>query len=208
MLPLNRHHVSTAMTHRSLLGPIIRLQVQPHSLKREVDGKNIYDPSGLISVDSLILTPTGSAYTHAEGVHVLDVHNTQHPQSKHWGENPFSVGFTSHYAAMAKRFGAHMYLGCAGEGIIIETTKTITIDDMAGTMVIATKNGPVKLAQIIVATPCAPFSTFALANPQSTTADLKSALQFLNHGTRGFYCQLVEEIEAVIRPGDLAYLEA
>ena len=196
------------MPHRSLLGPIARLQLQPHSLKHEVDGKNVYDPSGLISVDHLILTPTGAAHQHADGTRALDVHNTQHPQSKHWGQNPFSVGFTRHYAAMAERFGDRLTLGCAGEGIIIETTKIMPADDMNGTLVIESQDGPVKLADIIVAAPCAPFSTFALGSAPCTTADLKSALQFLNHGTRGYYCQLVGETEAVVRLGDRVYLDS
>ncbi len=196
------------MSHRSLLGPIARLQLQPRSLKHEVDGKNVYDPSGLISVDHLMLTPTGAAHQDADGTRTLDVHNTQHPQSKHWGQNPFSVGFTSHYAAMTKRFGEHLTLGCAGEGIIIETTQSTPSDDMTGTLVIETRDGPVQLAHIIVAAPCAPFSTFALGGATCTTADLKSALQFLNHGTRGYYCQLVGATEAVVRLGDLVYLDS
>ncbi len=48
----------------------------------------------------------------------------------------------------------------------------------------------------------------SLNNNPGTTADLKSALQFLNHGTRGYYCQLVGATEAVVRTADLVYLDS
>jgi len=58
-------------------------------------------------------------------------------------------------------------------------------------VLIQTQDGQqIQLTQVCVAEPCAPFSTFALNLDTRPPAELlKAALQFLDGGTRGFYCQ-------------------
>lgn len=188
-----------------LLGRIVRLQIQPESLKQEIDGRKVYHPGGLQGVDSIRLTNTGASALAANGEETLDVHNTTHPRSKHWGANWLSFGFTSHYAAMAREFGEHLTLGSAGENIIIETESTITLAQVAGGIEIATAGGPAIIEKVVVAAPCAPFATYALANPSAATTALKTALQFLNHGTRGFYGIYPAAKSAHLRIGDAVY---
>lgn len=76
---------------------------------------------------------------------------------------------------------------------------------MAGGLKIETRDGPIALDSVIVAAPCAPFSTYALRQPDAPPAALKATLQFLDHGTRGFYCQFSGETPATIALGDRVY---
>lgn len=194
------------MSSRVPLGRIVRLQVQPESLKQEIDGKKIYQPDRLLSVDALTLTPTGATTGAADGSEILDVHNTRHPRSKHWGANLLSLGFTAHYAAMTQRFGNHVTLGGAGENLIVETAAPVTLEQLVGGVTIETPQGLVRLTDIVVAAPCQPFSTFALGDTAASTSAQKAALQFLHHGMRGYYCRLEGVTHAVVRVGAPVFL--
>ena len=48
----------------------------------------------------------------------------------------------------------------------------------------------------------------SLSHNPSTTANLKSDLQFLNHGTRSYSCQSDGTTTAIICLGDLVYLDS
>lgn len=195
------------MAASRLLGAIVRLQLQPESLKREVDGRRVYDPAGLRTVPELCLTPTGASTvpSAADGAVAFDVHNTRHPRSKIWGPNFLSFGFTAHYAALTAEFGPHVTLGCAGENIVIATDLAIPPEQVAGGIWIATAAGPVRLQDVTVAEPCKPFAEFILQGTGSTPARLKTTLQFLQRGRRGFYCRYPDPVTALVRLGDSVY---
>jgi hypothetical protein len=124
-----------------------------------------------------------------DGQTMLDVHHLHHPDSQHAGSNGVSIGFTPDYAGMRERYGDHLTDGCAGENILIETSESITSNDLAQGMVIRCGAGELWLGSVLIARPCLEFSRFSLRMPQADrdSAEIKAALQFLDGGRRGFY---------------------
>ncbi len=187
------------------IGNIIRLQIQRHNLKREVGGKRVYEPSALMAVSDLVLS-TGGAWAGADdGSFIADVHHLAHPKSKHRGVNSLSILFSSHYAAMQSRFGEHLTIGCAGENILIESAVKIPLAEIAGGLAIETHQGHVILGNVVVASPCRPFSEYALAQPSAEPAQIKATLQFLDSGIRGYYCQLASAETVTVSLGARVY---
>jgi len=189
-----------------LLGKIVRLQIQRSTLKVGEKPNRRYDPSALLAVDELTLTPDGALVVRGldEGGPLLDVHHVGHPETRNnEGINDLSVGFTPHYLAMRERFGEHVADGCAGENILIETTGSIELSTLEGGIVIRSANGtpPIWLKNFRVAAPCRPFSGYVL-NRMVDEATLKATLQFLDNGRRGFYCTLPDEKPVIIAVGD------
>ena len=190
------------MNATEFLGRIVRLQIQRGSLKREADGRRIYDPAPLLVVDALTLTPAGAIATAADGSVVVDVHNSGHPQTRNSGHNPLSFSFTGHYEAMRTRFGDHLVVGCVGENILVEAAGLVPLEQVSDGLVVETKQGLVPLGGVVVAAPCSPFSGYALGTPGASAAELKPALQFLGAGVRGFYCRLEGPSPVVLSVGD------
>ena len=189
----------------TFLGKITRLQIQRANLKTEVNGKRVYDPAAIMAVNELILTPGGVWSRAEDGSFIADVHHRAHPLTKHRGQNPLSVLFTSHYALMQSRFGSHLALGCAGENILIECGDRIPVAVVASGLIVETAGGRVALGSIVVAPPCKPFSDYALAGAGSAPATMKSALQFLGDGMRGYYGELTGAASARVALGDSVY---
>ena len=172
------------------LGRIVRLQVQRASLKTGEKPTRVYDPAALLAVARLAVGPDGTLGEGPDGSWVVDVHHRAHPHTKNPdGAHGVSVGFTSHYALMRQRFGDHLTPGCAGENILVETTGRVALDDLARGVACVAADGQevVRLEVLQVAHPCRPFSGWALGGRVETEV-LKDTLQFLDNGTRGFYC--------------------
>lgn len=208
----------TLYSQLSLLGKIVRLQLQPSTLSLGERPNRYYDPSLLMPVNELTLTPQGALARLPEddpatsppsvarsGRVVLDVHHLQHPNSKNIdGENDLSVNFTAHYEAIREQFGAgaHLYNGCAGENILVQTEGRVNPEMVSrGVAVRTAKTGEVIWLQgIMIARPCQPFSLYA--SRASEPDDIKAALQFLDNGTRGFYCRLSGDQPVTVAMGD------
>ena len=127
------------------VGRIAFVQVQRSSLKKGERPNRYYDPAPLLTVPAMLLTPRGVVGI-ADGRKIIDVHHADHPQSKNKNfENCISIGFTSHYRAMQKKFGAHVYDGCAGENIIIEVERQMTIDDLGDSLTIQSGDRSIRL---------------------------------------------------------------
>jgi len=139
----------------------------------------------------------------ADGAWLVDVHHRAHPCTKNEdGVHGVSLGFTSHYALMHERFGERITLGCAGENIIVETTGRITVEDLDAGVALLAPDGRelVRLDVLQVAHPCRPFTGWALGG--TVEADvLKEQLQFLDGGTRGYYCRGIGS--GIVALGDL-----
>jgi hypothetical protein len=195
------------MTH---IGIITQLQVQRASLKRGEHPNQTYSPNDIVPVEALRLTPEGAMAVSA-GRKLLDVHNAAHPNTKYSAEhgNALSLNFLANYAQMRARFGDHITVGCAGENMLIETDPALflTMRDLARGLRIEGPDGTyVELRQVAPAPPCAPFSRWALGS-LGAVADatlLKQTLQFLDRGTRGYYC--ASEGTGEVRLGDHVYL--
>jgi hypothetical protein len=172
------------------IGTIARLQIQRSSLKTGEKPNRVYDPTPLLPVQRLTVTPDGVLGAGGEGGWIVDVHHRAHPETKNEdGLHGVSVGFTSHYAAMRDRFGDHIVVGCAGENVIVTADQVFTYEDLAGGVAIVTADGTerVRLKVLQVAHPCRPFTGWALGGRVESDV-MKENLQFLDGGTRGFYC--------------------
>ncbi len=173
------------------IGRVARLQIQRASLKVGQKPNRVYDTAPLLSVAQLSVSPAGAIALLPDGRTAIDVHHRDHPAAQHTGRNGVSIGFTMHYARMRERFGVHLSDGCAGENILIETSDSISLSDLErGAAIRCSAAGvDVWLTDIVIARPCLEFSRHALQLPhaEKTSAEIKDALQFLEHGTRGFY---------------------
>jgi hypothetical protein len=192
------------------IGTIKLVQVQRSSLKAGERPYRYYDPTPLLAVEGLLLSPDGVVGLAANGERVIDVHNARHPASKnHGGLNSISIGFTSHYHAMRECCGPHLTDGCAGENILVEADCTFALGDLGDQLAIETANGAiVYLASLIIAAPCVEFSQFAAGQGERLPPDaLKATLQFLDEGTRGFYARpLGDSTTAIVRAGDRVFI--
>jgi hypothetical protein len=186
------------------IGTVTRLQIQRSSLKTGEKPNRVYDPAPLLPVPRVAVTPDGVLGAGADGSWIVDVHHRAHPETKNEdGLHGVSVGFTSHYAAMRDHFGERIVIGCAGENVIVAVDRTFTYEDLAGGVAIVANDGPerVRLKVLQVAHPCRPFTGWALGGGERVEPDvLKSHLQFLDGGMRGFYC--VGEGRGTIAVGD------
>jgi hypothetical protein len=192
------------------IGRIKHVQVQRASLKAGERPYRYYDPTPLLAVDGLRLLPGGVVGLGAGGEQLIDVHNTEHPASKNQrGLNGISIGFTSHYQAMRERCGAHLTDGIAGENILVESDRAFTLADLGQRLAIQTAAGALLyLEALIVAAPCIEFSQFASGLGERLPPEaLKTTLQFLDSGRRGFYATLAgAPADVVVRAGDRVYV--
>ncbi|MFN2570301.1 MAG: MOSC domain-containing protein [Gemmatimonadales bacterium] len=173
------------------IGTITRLQIQRGSLKRGEKPARQYDPTPLLAVQALNVSPEGALGRGPSGdTWIVDVHHRLHPETKNDdGLHGISLGFTSHYDAMRQHFGDRLEVGCAGENIIATTDRQFTYDELASGVAIVAPDGRerVRLKVLQVAHPCRPFTGWALGR-QVEPEELKQHLQFLDGGMRGFYC--------------------
>ena len=193
------------------LGVVKLVQVQPSGLIIKTASEYIYEPFRRLEVDQLRITPEGIEAATPEGEHVLDIHHTAHPQTHSEGDNAISIGFTSHYKEMCKRFGEHMVDGIAGENIIIEFEEEIWLDDLGQQIAIENpRTGRRVLLNVIkFAAPCDEFSHFAAQSQRERlpAEKLKATLQFLGNGRRGFLLALSEgQDSGIVHPGDKVFV--
>jgi len=190
----------------TVIGPIIRLQIQRGPLKVGEKPNQRYTPDLIAPVETFLVTRLGIT-ARVEQLQTFDVHHSAHPSKKNEdGRNAISVGFLSHYGDMQRRFGTHLTLGCAGENILVDSDRRFRLEDLAGGLVLLDPSGQEKgrLTDLEVATPCRPFAGFAHRYETVDAAVLKESLQFLDGGTRGFYCSLASGSEPVtVAVGDL-----
>ena len=188
------------------LGTVKLVQIQPSGLIVKTEAGEVYDPSRRVEVDSLLITQLGiEAVIHGENV--LDIHHIDHPDKAYDNKDLVSIGFTSHYEAMRKKFGEHMVDGAAGENIIIEYDQEIWMEELGKQIIFENvKTGKRSSFEVVrFAAPCNEFSHFAADSQyERLPADeLKSTLRFLNNGRRGFLLVLIEgQDAAVVKPGD------
>lgn len=188
----------------SIIGPIVRLQVQRGALKLGEKGAKRYFTEPITPLERIRVSRDGVVGLNGND-EILDAHHRSHLLRKNEdGVHGVSVGFTSHYHAMQQRFGGHMLVGCAGENIIVETTRRMAHAQIeAGLMILdAAGHEKGRLVDIAVAHPCKPFTGFAHRGEAVPPDAFKQSLQFLDGGTRGFYCTWDGE-PAVVQLGDL-----
>lgn len=189
-----------------LLGEIVRLQIQRSSLTIGSGPTRYFDPAALLVIEEMFLTSGGACAPAPGGGCLVDVHHAAHPFTRSRGENTLCFGFSRHYDALRARFGESFTFGCAAENIIIDgPAPRLTPADIAAGLAIETSDGPALLANVIAAPPCMPFAKFALRDPAASTEAIKSALQFMDHGMRDFYCNFAGDKTATVRRGAKVY---
>jgi hypothetical protein len=191
------------------VGRIKLVQVQLSTLKVGERPYRYYDPAPLMVVESLTMTRQGCVGIVKSGEKIMDKHHSKHPQNNNEGNNGVSFSFVGHYETMRKRFGEHVWDGCAGENILIESEGFYELGDLGQRLVIenASTGEKAVLRKLLAAVPCLQFSAYVLDkgrsayNAELAAKDIKETLQFLQHGMRGFYATL-EGGEVEIRAGD------
>jgi MOSC domain-containing protein YiiM len=196
------------MTERTRdLGRVKLVQLQPSGLIIESGTARIYDASRRVEVDKLLITSLGVESTTPQGERVLDIHHMNHPDKAYDSRDLVSLGFTSHYDAMRKRFGEHMVNGVAGENIIVACDQEVWMEDIGQQVAIeSAKTGDRALLDVVeFAAPCEEFSHFVTdrQGERLSPDEVKTTLQFLNNGRRGFLLVLSDGQEKVtVEPGD------
>ncbi|TAM77486.1 hypothetical protein EPN44_02830 [bacterium] len=166
------------------LGAVVRLQVELDRIKENESSR--YRDELIRPVERLHVAPAGVLAPVGEAF-VVDVHHATHPHSRSNGTNHLSIGFTGHYEAMQARFGAHLAVGIAGESVIVERAGRTSLADLGTELLFELPGGrSLIVARPAVMHPCAPFTRFCLRESQPPAKRLKSGLQFLDEGTRGF----------------------
>jgi len=193
------------------IGRITLLRVQRSSLKLGKRLETYYDPTPLLSVEGLHLTPQGVFGITKDGSEVMDLHHIDHPTTHNVrGVNGVSIGFTSHYQSMREAYGEHLVNGIAGENMLIEAESIMTLKDLGSRLAIALqKTGQfVYLTDLKVAAPCIEFSQFAANHGKPLPPNkLKATLQFLNDGCRGFYATTEDAPdELIVHVGDKVFV--
>ena len=69
------------------LGRVILTQVQPSRLTMEGEKGWYFDPTPLLEVTCLDITPKGIEADAPNGDRVMDVHHIDHPKTRYKGEN-------------------------------------------------------------------------------------------------------------------------
>lgn len=193
-----------------LLGQVKITQLQPSGLIFKTSSGYIYDPSRRMEVSQLFITHQGIEAKSQLGDQILDIHHAAHPDSHNEGENAISIGFTSHYTKMRARFGEHMQDGVAGENIIISSEELIWLSDLGQQIIIQDPHGERRVVLDVVkfAAPCEEFSHFVADSQEERlpAKDLKSTLQFLGKGRRGFLLTLnLDQEPEFVKPGDIVF---
>ncbi|HSR21860.1 MAG TPA: hypothetical protein VLL49_13180 [Anaerolineales bacterium] len=192
------------------LGNVSLVQIQPRGLIYPSPSGEVYDPSRRLEVKRLLITPLGVEASGPDGERILDIHHMHHPDKAYDSKDLVSIGFSSHYEVMRARFGGHMVDGAAGENMIVECERAVWRDDLGQQIAVeSAQTGSRAFFDIVrVATPCREFSHFAAGSPpESLPADeLKSTLQFLDNGRRGFLLVLAAgQQAATVEPGDRVF---
>lgn len=190
------------------LGQAVQVQVQRSSLKQGERPYRIYDPAPLLVVDRLALRPEGVIGYAVDGEEIVDVHNAKHPETRFAEVNGISIGFTQHYELMRKQFGPHIADGSAGENILVAADRPILPDELTGRLAFMNSEGDivVQLQNVMVAAPCVEFSHYVwranLRTAPLPAETVRSTLQFLDNGVRGYYASVVPAEWARVRAGD------
>ncbi len=191
----------------SLLGRVVRLQIQLDHLKQGEEPYRTYDPTPIKEVMSLWLSSQGVVAPTREGF-ILDVHHADRPHNRNRnGANALSFGFTDSCARIRERFGPRLWDGIAGENILLEGHCPAPLSLVGGVRVVKPDGRHFELHDVIPAPPCAPFACFLLGAERGKVdpAAQKETLRFLSRGTRGFYCRFAGSEPVFLEPGDAFY---
>ncbi|HSJ70183.1 MAG TPA: hypothetical protein VLA29_00870 [Acidimicrobiia bacterium] len=185
------------------IGRIVRLQVQKVAIKRRGEG---YVPEDILVVERAAVDAWGMMGWNGDHW-VVDAHNKAHPSRRGGGRRQLSIGFTGHYAEMARRFGSAP-IGVAGENLIVDGP-AMSLADLGDGVVIVTGDGAqVALERPRVAAPCVEFTSFMLGlDHVAPLREIAGPLGDLDDGRRGFIVSADHAPDPIeVRVGDTVHL--
>ncbi|MXY76441.1 MAG: hypothetical protein F4Y40_05065 [Acidimicrobiia bacterium] len=178
------------------VGQVVKLQIQRRPLR---DGED-YRLDPLAEVSTLRLTPDGPIGF--DGVSwIVDCHHRHHPQATNYRPGrALSIGFTSHYENIWKRF-TPIPLGAGGENLIVSSDQVISEAELDGGIRIGTSQASILLSDAKAAEPCVAFTRLVTGRPEAKARELAEDRERLRHGVRGFVMP-VDGIDLVdVTPG-------
>jgi len=179
------------------VGEIALLQMQLYVMTR----RGAYDLRALVEADKLRLTSDG-LYGLSHDAWIVDRHHRHHPGAKRWHPSKvLSFGFTSHYDHMWSVF-RKTPLGHAGENVIVETSEMLTIEDIAGGMMIETRDGSITFSSPEVAEPCVEFTRYLTDRSDADAGELTPWREKLRNGVRGYVVGIDSPNPFEVSPGD------
>lgn len=192
------------------LGPVVKTQIHTD---RMVNG-GVYEDHMIVEADRLWLGPDG-VIGDIDGSAVLHAHHRLHPnksradnRKKFLPARLLSFGFTSHYDAMAERFG-QAKVGCAAEDVIVEHDAIVTLDELRGGLQLRRGDHVVDFVGAAIARPCVPFTKFLLQDQNAADDLVAPNRAFLDEGVRGFLVGLANQTEVVdVEVGDQLWVRA
>ena len=185
------------------VGQVVKLQVQRDRLR----AGNVYRLHNLAEVSALRLTPDGPIGFDGSSW-VVDRHHRAHPSAVHY--NParaLSIGFTSHYRYIWERFEP-IPLGAAGENLIVDTDRRVTLADLAGGIRIETFTDSALIATAAIAEPCVPFTRLVTGRPDARASEIVEERTHLRRGIRGFVMALTGVDNFDVAPGARVWVRA
>ncbi|MDE0369780.1 MAG: hypothetical protein OXI84_06540 [bacterium] len=167
------------------VGQVVKLQIH----RRHQRDEGIYRLDPLAEVSTLRLTPNGPIGFDGNSW-IVDCHHRYHPQaSTHRPGRALSIGFTSHYEDIWKRF-TPIPLGASGENVIVSSDEVISEAELDGGIRIGTPQASVMVAGPKVAEPCVAFTRLVTGRAEASASDLAEDRERLRNGIRGFVMPL------------------
>jgi hypothetical protein len=168
-----------------LIGRVVRLQVQQSRLKPGPAATRVYDPSPLLEVEQLMVTPRGCLGRAADGTQITDVHHADHPDTRNNQlRNGLSVMTVSRYRSLRATYGQHLADGIAGESLLLDTEH---LEDLSGELALEAVDGLIP-AVSEPAPPCVEFSRFVLGRGAGDVGpEVLATMAALGDGARGYY---------------------
>lgn len=191
------------MTDLQLIGKIVRLQIQRSTLSLGEKPNRYFDPAALLSVNAMQITSRGAVVQLPDGQTLLDYHHADYSDGANAEMNDLSINFTAHYDEIRGKYGSieHLYNGCGGENILVEADHRLTEAAFSGGLAVRVRDGRLAwLKNVVVALPCQPYSKYVARSTEPQV--IKETLQFLDNGTRGFYCVFEDEAPVTLEVGD------
>ena len=167
------------------VGEVVKLQIQRTPLR---DGdRYLLDP--LTEVSALRLTGPGPIGFDGTSW-IVDRHHRHHPQAAPYRRaRALSIGFTSHYEEIWRRF-TPIPLGAGGENLIVSSAEVISEADLRGGIRIGTSEVSALVTGARVAEPCVAFTRLVTGRFEASAGELAEDRERLRQGIRGFVMPL------------------
>ena len=167
------------------VGHVVKLQIH----RRHQRDEGVYRLDPLAEVSTLRLTADGPiGFDGASWI--VDCHHRYHPQAtSHRPGRALSIGFTSHYEDIWKRF-TPIPLGASGENVIVSSDAVISEAELDGGIRFGTTQASIQVSDARIAEPCVAFTRLVTGRAEASAPELAEDRERLRNGIRGFVMPL------------------